>query len=128
MILLGQAGTGKTLTLSEIALELQARRPDKHIAQILDACAPTHAAGGRLRADMRGAGLEIMVGTVAARYKLPSIGAIDEERCYKNLPGRQRAHLEKEIGIIDEAFMITPRKMDCIAGIQRRASAARRAP
>ena len=69
-----------------------------------------------------------MFSTVAARYKLPSIGAIDEETCYKNLPGRQRAHIEKDIGIIDEAFMITPRKMDCIAGIQRRASAARRAP
>ena len=38
VVLLGQAGTGKTLTLSEIALELQARRPDKHIAQILDSC------------------------------------------------------------------------------------------
>ena len=54
---------------------------------------------------MKAARVQLGVGTVAARYKLPFKGMIDPARCARTLPEPQVVRLRKKVGIIDEAFM-----------------------
>ena len=120
VVLFGAAGTGKTTVISEWALALQARS-HVPVARLMTAAAPTHAAGGRLRVDLAAARVPVSVRTVSAQFGLGTQpGTIDPVRIEEGMKKYHRRELLKDKGVIDEAMLLTPRRMQACAQIQRR--------
>jgi len=117
--LMGQAGTGKTTVITEWALELEAQS-HKSAKDSLDAAAPTHAAGGRLRVDTHKAGAPLNVGTVSARFGLGTrTGKLDASALAKAInPQYAKSMVKCAKGVIDEVFLMTPRRLGVCAEIQ----------
>ena len=78
-----------------------------------------HTAGGRLRSDMAAAGVRLRVGTAAARYGLGTRpGPLVALELKQKLKKEHNDEFRKPLGVIDEGMLITPRRMNVIAGIQ----------
>lgn len=122
LVLIGAAGTGKTLVLAEWALHLQ-QRENCAAWMVLSAASPTHASGGRLRTDMQTASVNLTVGTVAARYGLgvsnTRLSSEQVEKKAKGLKAPLKVLLRKKYGIIDEAMLLTPYRANVCAEVQR---------
>ena len=123
LVLIGAAGTGKTLVLTEWALHLELKE-EALVWRLLSATSPTHASGGRLRTDMEMSSLRLKVGTVSARYGLgvsnAMLGSAQIERIAGSLKAVLKTVLRKKYGIIDEAMLLTPHRAGVCAEVQRR--------